>query len=63
MLEDSWLGHAVRSSIAIKKYQLGCDIRKKSKRNVIIFQNFFKLSGLFIHAASFLLRNIASEFY
>ena len=33
MLEETRLDHAIRSSIAITKLQLGCDILKKNKKN------------------------------
>ena len=32
-LEETWLDHAIRSSVAITKLLLGCDIRKKKKNN------------------------------
>ena len=32
-LEETWPDHAIKSSIAITKLPLGCDIRKKKKMN------------------------------
>ena len=32
-LEETWSDHAIKSSIAITKLLLGCDIRKKKKMN------------------------------
>ena len=33
MLEEERLDHAIRSSVAITKLPLGCDIRKKKNNN------------------------------
>ena len=34
MLEETRQDHAIRSSVAITKLPLGCDIRKKKKMNL-----------------------------
>ena len=63
-LKETRPNHAIRSSVAITKLPLGCDIRKKKKMNLkmekcdileILFLWIFKLSGLVIvHTASLL---------